>query len=94
VGREDIVEEVGLADLVGPVHLVDTVEVEDQVVKVETVPMAGIVVVEGRVGSGDIMVAMEGIMADVEDIGGIMVGMADIMVVMVGSFPDYLSAVS
>jgi hypothetical protein len=80
---EDIVEEVGLVDPGGPVHMVDTVEVEDQVVKVETVPMAGIVEVEGRVGMVDIM-------AGVEDIGGIMVGMADIMVVMVGSFPDYL----
>jgi hypothetical protein len=83
---EDIVEEVGLAGLVGPVHMVDTVEVEDQVVKVETVPMAGIVEVEGQVG-------MEGIMAGVEDIGDIMVIMADIMVAMAGSFPDYLSAV-
>jgi hypothetical protein len=80
VGREVIVEEVGLAGLVGPVPMVDTVEEEDQVVKVETVPMAGIVEVEGQVG--------------MEDIGGIMVGMADIMVAMAGSFPDYLSAVS
>jgi hypothetical protein len=80
VGVEDIVEEVGLVDPGGPVHMVDTVEEEDQVVKVETVPMAGIVEVEGQVG--------------MEDIGGIMVGMADIMVVMAGSFPDYLSAVS
>ena len=76
VGREDIVEEGGLVDLVGPVHMVDTVEVE------------------GPVGMVDIMVAMEGIIAGVEDIVGIMVGMADIMVVMVGSFPDYLSAES
>ena len=76
VGWEDIVEEGGLVGLVGPVRMVDTVEVEDQV---------------GMVG---IMVAMEGNMAGVEDIAGIMVGMADIMVVMVGSFPDYLSAVS
>jgi hypothetical protein len=87
VGMEDIVEEGGLVDLVSPVHMVDTLEVEDPVGKVETVPMAGIVEVEGRV-------AMEGIMAGVEDIGGIMAGMADIMVDMVGSFPDYLSAVS
>ena len=84
----------GLVDLVGPVHMVDIVEVEGQVVKVETVGMAGIVEVEDQVVMVDIMVATEGIMAGVEDIGGIMVGMADIMVVMVGSFPDYLSAVS
>ena len=86
MGMEDIVEEVGLADwwvrCTWWIH-----EVEDPVGKVETVPMEGIVEVEGQVD-------MEGIMAGVEDIGGIMVGMADIMVVMVGSFPDYLSAVS
>ena len=80
VGRGDIVGEGVLVGLVGPVRMVDTVEVEDQVVKVETVPMAGIVEEEGRVGMVDIM-------AGVEDIGGI-------MGVMVDSCPDYLSAVS
>jgi hypothetical protein len=78
VVKEDIVGEEGQVDLVGPVHMEDTVEVEDQVVKVETVPMAGIVEEEGRVGMVDIM-------AGVEDIVGI-------MGVMVDSYPDYLSA--
>jgi hypothetical protein len=50
--------------------------------------------VEDQAGMVGIMVAMEGNMAGVEDIAGIMVGMADIMVVMVGSFPDYFSAES
>jgi hypothetical protein len=39
----------------------------------------GIVEVEDRVGMVDIMVAREGIMAGVEDIVGIMVGLVDIM---------------
>jgi hypothetical protein len=58
---------------------------------VDIVDIAG---VEDPVGTGGIMAATEGIIADVEDIVGITVGMADIMVVMVGSFPGYLSAVS
>jgi len=54
------------------------VGVEDPVAKED------IVGVEDQEGMADIMVAMEAIV-------GIMVGMAD---TMVGSFPDYLSAVS
>ncbi len=68
----------GVEGRVGLVATEGIVGEEDLVVTVE---------VEDQVGMVDILVAMEGIIADVEDIGGIMVG-------MVGSYPDYLSAVS
>jgi hypothetical protein len=63
VGMEVIVEEVGLAGLVGPVHMVDTVEVEDQVVK-EGI-MAGVEDIgDIMVVMADIMVAMAGSFPD------------------------------
>ena len=76
---------------------------EDRVGLVATEDIAGVggpvdmvdtAEVEDPVGREGTTVATEGIIADVEDIVGITVGMADIMVVMVGSFPAYLSAVS